>query len=88
VHIRVWDSVSLNTLHVIGGNSEFDRGFSCLAFSKMDGGSLLVAIDEAQDHILTVWDWQKAGTRGDRITTANVNEKNSEKPLIAQVMQP
>ncbi|OQV21716.1 Echinoderm microtubule-associated protein-like 1 [Hypsibius exemplaris] len=71
VHIRVWDSVSLNTLHVIGGNGDFDRGFCCLAFSKMDGGALLVAIDEAQDHVLTLWDWQKAGTRGDRIAVTN-----------------
>lgn len=32
-HIRVWDSVSLNTLHVLGLGF-FDRALVCLAFSK------------------------------------------------------
>ncbi|XP_027003729.1 echinoderm microtubule-associated protein-like 2 isoform X2 [Tachysurus fulvidraco] len=57
-HVRVWDSVSLNTLHVIG-SGVFDRAVSCVAFSKSNGGAYLCAVDDANDHILSVWDWQK-----------------------------
>ncbi|KAK1900253.1 Echinoderm microtubule-associated protein-like 1, partial [Dissostichus eleginoides] len=57
-HVRVWDSVSLNTLHVIG-MGVFDRAVSCVAFSKSNGGSFLCAADDANDHILSVWNWQK-----------------------------
>uniref|UniRef100_A0A8C9WNF4 EMAP like 1 n=1 Tax=Scleropages formosus TaxID=113540 RepID=A0A8C9WNF4_SCLFO len=32
-HVRVWDSVSLNTLHILG-TGFFDRALACLAFSK------------------------------------------------------
>lgn len=32
-HVRVWDSVTLNTLHVIGMGA-FDRAVTCVAFSK------------------------------------------------------
>ena len=35
-HVRVWDSVSLNTLHVLG-TGFFDRALVCLAFSKSVG---------------------------------------------------
>ncbi|XP_012693858.2 echinoderm microtubule-associated protein-like 2 isoform X2 [Clupea harengus] len=57
-HVRVWDSVSLNTLHVIG-TGVFDRAVTCVAFSKSNGGAHLCAVDDANDHILSVWDWQK-----------------------------
>uniref|UniRef100_A0AAR2KGC1 HELP domain-containing protein n=1 Tax=Pygocentrus nattereri TaxID=42514 RepID=A0AAR2KGC1_PYGNA len=57
-HVRVWDSVSLNTLHVIG-MGVFDRAVTCVAFSKSNGGTHLCAVDDANDHILSVWDWQK-----------------------------
>uniref|UniRef100_A0A671NTL1 Echinoderm microtubule-associated protein-like 2 n=1 Tax=Sinocyclocheilus anshuiensis TaxID=1608454 RepID=A0A671NTL1_9TELE len=57
-HVRVWDSVSLNTLHVIGAGV-FDRAVTCVAFSKSNGGAHLCAVDDANDHILSVWDWQK-----------------------------
>uniref|UniRef100_A0A673B1L9 EMAP like 2 n=1 Tax=Sphaeramia orbicularis TaxID=375764 RepID=A0A673B1L9_9TELE len=57
-HIRVWDSVSLNTLHVIG-MGVFDRAVTCVAFSKSNGGAFLCAVDDANDHILSVWNWQK-----------------------------
>lgn len=66
-HIRVWDSVSLNTLHIIGQNGEFDRGISCLAFSKLDGGNLLCAVDESNDHVVSLWEWQK-GSNGHRLS--------------------
>ncbi|XP_019716941.1 echinoderm microtubule-associated protein-like 2 isoform X1 [Hippocampus comes] len=57
-HIRVWDSVSLNTLHMLGFGV-FDRAVTCLSFSKSNGGSFLCAVDDANDHILSVWNWQK-----------------------------
>nr|XP_055052698.1 echinoderm microtubule-associated protein-like 2 isoform X1 [Misgurnus anguillicaudatus] len=57
-HVRVWDSVSLNTLHVIG-MGVIDRAVTCVAFSKSNGGAHLCAVDDANDHILSVWDWQK-----------------------------
>ncbi|KAL4613089.1 echinoderm microtubule-associated protein-like 1 isoform X4, partial [Arapaima gigas] len=57
-HVRVWDSVSLNTLHVLG-TGFFDRALACLAFSKSNGGSTLCVVDDSNDHVLSVWDWQK-----------------------------
>lgn len=36
-----------------------------------DGGQLLCAVDEATDHNISVWDWQK-GERGQRITETKV----------------
>ncbi|XP_069500812.1 echinoderm microtubule-associated protein-like 2 isoform X2 [Ambystoma mexicanum] len=57
-HVRVWDSVSLNTLHVLGLGA-FDRAVTCVGFSKTNGGGHLCAVDDSNDHILSVWDWQK-----------------------------
>ncbi|XP_023817130.1 echinoderm microtubule-associated protein-like 2 isoform X3 [Oryzias latipes] len=57
-HVRIWDSVSLNTVHVIGMGG-FDRAVTCVSFSKSNGGAFLCAVDDANDHILSVWDWQK-----------------------------
>ncbi|KAL7641708.1 UNVERIFIED_CONTAM: hypothetical protein RMT77_007581 [Armadillidium vulgare] len=61
-HIRIWDSVSLSTLHILG-ISDIEKSVACLAFSRADGGGLLVAVDEAPDHNMSVWDWSK-GERG------------------------
>ncbi|XP_052476132.1 echinoderm microtubule-associated protein-like 1 isoform X6 [Carassius gibelio] len=57
-HVRVWDSVSLNTLHILGA-SFFDRALVCLSFSKSNGGSWLCVVDDSSDHVLSVWDWQR-----------------------------
>ncbi|XP_049595377.1 echinoderm microtubule-associated protein-like 1 isoform X2 [Syngnathus scovelli] len=57
-HIRVWDSVSLNTLHVLGA-AYFERALVCLAFSKSNGGNTLCVVDDSNDHVLSVWDWQR-----------------------------
>lgn len=65
-HVRVWNSVSLHTLAVIG-IGEFERSICCLSFSKADGGVLLCAVDEAPDHNISIWDWQR-GERGQKIT--------------------
>lgn len=72
-HIRIWDSVSLNTLHIIG-ISDIERSVACLAFSKADGGSLLVAVDEAPDHNMSVWDWSR-GERGYKLLETKVCSK-------------
>ncbi|XP_067011712.2 echinoderm microtubule-associated protein-like 2 isoform X2 [Anabrus simplex] len=65
-HIRIWNSVSLHTISVIG-IGEFERSICCISFSKADGGMLLCAVDEAPDHNISIWDWQK-GERGQKIT--------------------
>ncbi|KAL0123583.1 hypothetical protein PUN28_005827 [Cardiocondyla obscurior] len=65
-HIRIWNSVSLTTLSVIG-NGEFDGSICCLSFSKADGGNYLCAIDETSDHNISIWDWQKS-ERGTKVT--------------------
>uniref|UniRef100_A0A286XTP8 EMAP like 2 n=1 Tax=Cavia porcellus TaxID=10141 RepID=A0A286XTP8_CAVPO len=57
-HVRIWDSVSLSTLHVLGLGM-FDRAVCCVGFSKSNGGNLLCAVDESNDHMLSVWDWAK-----------------------------
>jgi microtubule-associated protein-like 1/2 len=40
-------------------------------FTFQDGGNLLVAVDEGQEHTLSVWDWQR-GERGTKITETKV----------------
>ncbi|KAM4642300.1 echinoderm microtubule-associated protein-like 2 isoform 2-T2 [Discoglossus pictus] len=78
-HVRVWHSVSLCTLHVIGVGS-FERAVTCLNFSKFDGGSLLCACDESGDHVLSVWQWQRE---------AKVTEvKCSTEPVLAAIFHP
>ncbi|TRY85645.1 hypothetical protein DNTS_008799 [Danionella cerebrum] len=57
-HVRVWDSVSLSTLQILGLGT-FERGVGSLAFSKADSGTHLSVIDDSNDHMLTVWEWQK-----------------------------
>ncbi|TSK42137.1 Echinoderm microtubule-associated protein-like 4 [Bagarius yarrelli] len=57
-HVRVWDSVTLQTLQVVGLGT-FERGVGSLAFSKADSGIHLGVVDDSNEHMLTVWDWQK-----------------------------
>uniref|UniRef100_A0A8C7XA49 EMAP like 4 n=1 Tax=Oryzias sinensis TaxID=183150 RepID=A0A8C7XA49_9TELE len=70
-HVRVWDSVSLSTLQVIGLGT-FERGVGSLAFSKADSGQHLSVIDDCNDHMLTVWDWQKKSKIAEIKTTNEV----------------
>ncbi|XP_053568301.1 echinoderm microtubule-associated protein-like 4 isoform X2 [Bombina bombina] len=70
-HVRVWDSVSLSTLQVIGLGT-FERGVGCLAFSKADSGVHLAVIDDSNEHMLTVWDWQKKSKVAEIKTTNEV----------------
>ncbi|XP_029449169.1 echinoderm microtubule-associated protein-like 4 isoform X2 [Rhinatrema bivittatum] len=70
-HVRVWDSVSLSTLQVIGLGI-FERGVGCLDFSKADSGAHLAVIDDSNEHMLTVWDWQKKSKVAEIKTTNEV----------------
>ncbi|XP_017516527.2 echinoderm microtubule-associated protein-like 4 isoform X2 [Manis javanica] len=68
-HVRVWDSVNLSTQQIIGLGT-FERGVGCLDFSKADSGVHLCVIDDSNEHMLTVWDWQKK-SKGAEIKTTN-----------------
>ena len=57
--VRVWNSVNLNTLRVIGFNEDLDSSICCLAFSKHDQGATLAVVDESKDHTITLLDWQR-----------------------------
>ncbi|XP_040467506.1 echinoderm microtubule-associated protein-like 4 isoform X6 [Falco naumanni] len=70
-HVRVWDSVSLVTLQVIGLGT-FERGVGCLDFSKADSGIHLCVIDDSNEHMLTVWDWQRKSKIAEIKTTNEV----------------
>ncbi|XP_057703529.1 echinoderm microtubule-associated protein-like 4 isoform X2 [Corythoichthys intestinalis] len=70
-HVRVWDSVSLSTLQVLGLGT-FERGVGSLAFSRADSGQHLSVIDDCNDHMLTVWDWQKKSKMAEIKTTTDV----------------
>ncbi|KAJ8359652.1 hypothetical protein SKAU_G00161770 [Synaphobranchus kaupii] len=68
-HVRVWDSVSLSTLQVIGLGT-FERGVGSLSFSK--SCTHLGVIDDSNEHMLTVWDWQKKSRIAEIKTTNEV----------------
>ncbi|XP_026730498.1 echinoderm microtubule-associated protein-like 2 isoform X3 [Trichoplusia ni] len=57
-HVRVWNSVSLATLAVIGAG-QMERAVACITFSRADGGALLAAVDDGPDHTISVWEWQR-----------------------------
>jgi microtubule-associated protein-like 1/2 len=80
-HIRVWNSVSLQTLHTLGAG-DFERAICCLSFSKADGGNLLVAVDEVE-HNISVWDWQRSD-KGHKITET----KCSTETVVAAEFHP
>lgn len=56
-HIRIWSTESLLTLYVFG-MSEFEIGVSAVAFSQLNGGSYVLAVDDGRERILSVWQWQ------------------------------
>lgn len=58
-HVRVWNSVSLATLAVIGAG-QMERAVACVTFSRADGGALLAAVDDGPDHTISVWEWQRS----------------------------
>ncbi|MEQ2173150.1 hypothetical protein GOODEAATRI_028937, partial [Goodea atripinnis] len=84
-HVRVWDSVSLNTLHVLG-TGFFDRALVCLAFSKSNGGNTLCVVDDSNDHVLSVWDWQKEERLAEAKVSANYGTGAHEGSIFAVCM--
>ncbi|XP_013411002.1 echinoderm microtubule-associated protein-like 2 isoform X2 [Lingula anatina] len=56
-HIRVWDVRSLSTYAIIG-LGVFQVGLSSLDFSAESEGEYLMAIDEGERHVMSVWNWQ------------------------------
>ncbi|KAF8570544.1 hypothetical protein P879_02628, partial [Paragonimus westermani] len=78
-HVRIWSSVDLRTLRVLG-LGDFERGLCCLSFSKTDSGARLCAVDDAQEHVISVWEWQK----GKKIT----DTKCSNDPVVAAEFHP
>ncbi|KRT82100.1 WD40 domain-containing protein [Oryctes borbonicus] len=81
-HIRIWNSISLHTQAIIGMN-DFTNSVSSISFSKADGGSLLVAVDDSADHVISVWEWPK-GEQGHKITET----KSSVDPIVAVEFHP
>ncbi|XP_043497504.1 echinoderm microtubule-associated protein-like CG42247 [Polistes fuscatus] len=56
-HVRIWSTETLLTLYVFG-MTEFQIGVSALAFSQLNGGSYVLAVDAGREAILSVWQWQ------------------------------
>ncbi|GFG29599.1 hypothetical protein Cfor_01055 [Coptotermes formosanus] len=56
-HIRIWSTETLLTLYVFG-MGEFEIGVSAVAFSQLNGGSYVLAVDAGRERILSVWQWQ------------------------------
>ncbi|XP_052737703.1 echinoderm microtubule-associated protein-like CG42247 isoform X2 [Bicyclus anynana] len=56
-HVRIWSTDTLQTLHVFG-MAEFEAGVAAVAFSQLNGGSYVLAVDAGRESILSVWQWQ------------------------------
>ncbi|XP_060730251.1 echinoderm microtubule-associated protein-like 3 isoform X1 [Tachysurus vachellii] len=56
--VHIWDSTTLTTLQQIGLGT-FERGVGSVAFSSADAGTFLCVIDDSNEHMLSVWDWNK-----------------------------
>lgn len=69
----MWNSVSLATIAVIGVG-DLTGSVNSLCFSRADSGSMLVAIDDSSDKIISVWEWQR-GEKGHKITETRVSRK-------------
>lgn len=53
-HVRIWSTESLQTLYVFG-MGELDSGVLSVAFSQLNGGSYILAVDAGRESILSVW---------------------------------
>lgn len=53
------------------GVGEFTGSVNSLCFSRADSGSMIVAIDDSADKIISVWEWQR-GEKGHKITETRV----------------
>ncbi|XP_040580643.1 echinoderm microtubule-associated protein-like CG42247 [Lepeophtheirus salmonis] len=67
-HIRVWNVKTLETL-LITGHGDCEVGFVGIAFSVMNIGSYIAAIDKSCDRIMTLWDWNPDGKILGRVAT-------------------
>ncbi|XP_044731561.1 echinoderm microtubule-associated protein-like CG42247 isoform X2 [Chrysoperla carnea] len=56
-HIRIWSTETLQTLYVFG-MGEFEIGVAAVAFSQLNGGAYVLAVDGGRESILSVWQWQ------------------------------
>jgi echinoderm microtubule-associated protein-like 1/2 len=56
-HVRIWSTETLQTLYVFG-MGELDTGVIAVAFSQLNGGSYILAVDAGRESILSVWQWQ------------------------------
>ncbi|KAL9695343.1 hypothetical protein quinque_014628 [Culex quinquefasciatus] len=51
-HVRIWSTESLQTLYVFG-MGELDSGVLAVAFSQLNGGSYILAVDAGRESILS-----------------------------------
>ncbi|KAE9421594.1 hypothetical protein Angca_004755, partial [Angiostrongylus cantonensis] len=64
-HVRIWNSVTLTTLQILGGlKAMFEKAVVAMAFSTGDPksvlvGNLLLCVDESCQHMISVWKWSK-----------------------------
>ncbi|XP_065155332.1 echinoderm microtubule-associated protein-like CG42247 isoform X3 [Atheta coriaria] len=56
-HIRIWSTDTLQTLYVFG-MGELEIGVAAVAFSQLNGGIYVLAVDGGRESILSVWQWQ------------------------------
>ncbi|XP_046708803.1 echinoderm microtubule-associated protein-like 3 isoform X2 [Silurus meridionalis] len=56
--VHIWDSATLSMLQQVGLGT-FERGVGSVAFSSADSGTFLCVIDDSNEHMLSVWDWNK-----------------------------
>ncbi|XP_064641894.1 echinoderm microtubule-associated protein-like 4 isoform X3 [Lineus longissimus] len=57
-HVRIWDHRTLANFAIIG-MGVFVKGITCLSFSKENDGEYLLAVDQSNKHVMTVWQWEK-----------------------------
>lgn len=53
------------------GHGDITGAVNSLCFSRADSGTMLVAIDDSVDKIISVWEWQRT-ERGHKITETRV----------------
>lgn len=63
---------------MVVGVGEFTGSVNSLCFSRADSGSMIVAIDDSPDKIISVWEWQR-GDKGNKITETRVRSNCFER---------
>ncbi|XP_072035970.1 echinoderm microtubule-associated protein-like 2 isoform X2 [Amphiura filiformis] len=80
-HVRVWETNSLST-HAILGLEFFEVGIACLSFSNENNGEWLMAVDQSEDHILSLWSWN------DDNLIAKSNQQTDVEDVVVGVFNP